>query len=80
MSDVLVHEPFSVITIHDSFACHPNHMNVLRKHYNSVLADLSDSTILDDICSQLYQQEGTVQKCTDESISYLIKNANYGLT
>lgn len=80
VSDVLVHEPFSVITIHDSFACHPNHMNVLRKHYNSVLADLSDSTILDDICSQLYQQEGTVQKCTDESISYLIKNANYGLT
>ncbi|AKG13494.1 DUF4326 domain-containing protein [Moraxella bovoculi] len=80
VSDVLVHEPFSVITIHDSFACHPNHMNVLRKHYNNVLADLSDSTILDDICSQLYQQEGTVKKCTDESISYLIKNANYGLT
>lgn len=80
VSEVLVHEPFSVITIHDSFACHPNHMNALRKHYNNVLADLSDSTILDDICSQLYQQEGRVQKCTDESISYLIRNANYGLT
>lgn len=80
LSDVLEHEPFSVITIHDSFACHPNHMNVLRKHYNNVLADLSDSTILDDICSQLYQQEGKVSKCSNESISHLIRNANYGLT
>lgn len=80
LSDVLKHEPFSVITIHDSFACHPNHMNVLRKHYNNVLADLSDSTILDDICSQLYQQEGRVSKCSNESISHLIRNANYGLT
>lgn len=80
LSDVLKHEPFSVITIHDSFACHPNHMNVLRKHYNNVLADLSDSTILDDICSQLYQQKGRVSKCSNESISHLIRNANYGLT
>lgn len=80
LSDVLKHEPFSVITIHDSFACHPSHMNALRKHYNDILADLSDSTILDDICSQLYQQEGRVTKCTDESISHLIRNANYGLT
>lgn len=80
VSDVLEHEPFGVITIHDSFACHPNHMNVLRKHYNNVLADLSDSTILDDICSQLYQQEGRVNKCTDKSISHLIRNSNYGLT
>ena len=80
VSEVLTHKPFEVITIHDSFACHPNNMNVLRKQYNNVLADLSDSTILDDICSQLYQQEGKVQKCTDESISYLIRNSNYGLT
>ena len=80
VEEILSHEPFSIITIHDSFGCHPNHMNVLRKQYNNVLADLSDSTILDDICSQLYQQEGRVQKCTDESISYLIRNANYGLT
>lgn len=78
VQDVLEHEAFEVITIHDSFACHPNHMNTLRKHYNNVLADLSDSTVIDDILSQLYGEKGYINK--GKSISELIRNSNYGLT
>lgn len=75
---VLSHEPFDVICVHDSFATHPNHCNQLRFHYKEILAELSDSTVIDDILNQLYGDEGTVDK--GESISHCIRSSNYGLS
>lgn len=74
---VLSHEPFDVICIHDSFATHPNHCNQLRFHYKEILAEISDSTIIDDICNQLYGDEDTIDK--GESISQYIRNSNYAI-
>lgn len=74
---VLSHEPFDVICIHDSFAVHPNHCNQLRFHYKEILAELSDSIVIDDILNQLYGDEDTIDK--GESISQYIRNSNYGL-
>lgn len=74
---VLSHEPFDIICIHDSFATHPNHCNQLRFHYKEILAELSDSTVIDDICNQLYGDDDTIDK--GESISHLIRQSNYAI-
>lgn len=75
---VLSHEPFDVICIHDSFAAHPNHCNQLRFHYKEILAELSESTVIDDILSQLFGYRDTVDK--GDSIAEYIRNSNYGLS
>ena len=74
---VLTHKPFEIICIHDSFACHPNNMNQLRMHYNEILAELSDSQVIDDILQQLYGDDDYVER--GESISKYIRNSNYGI-
>lgn len=75
---VLSHEPFDVICIHDSFGCHANHCNQLRYHYKEILAELSDSTVIDDILSQLFGYRDVVEK--GDSISQYIRNSNYALS
>ena len=75
---VLSHEPFDVICIHDSFACHPNHCNQLRFHYKEILAELSESTVIDDILSQLFGYRDTVDK--GDSIAEYIRGSNYALS
>ena len=75
---VLSHEPFDVICIHDSYACHANHCNQLRFHYKEILAELSESTVIDDILSQLFGYRDTVDK--GDSIAEYIRNSNYGLS
>lgn len=77
--ELLEHEPFEVICIHDSFACHANNMNYLRKYYNQTLATLSESTTIDDILSQLYGCKAYIESKGD-SIKDEILNSNYGLT
>lgn len=74
---VLSHKPFEIICIHDSFACHPNNMNQLRFHYNQILAELSDSQVIDDILQQLYGDDDWIEK--GESVSHYIRNSNYGI-
>lgn len=76
---MLEHEPFEVICIHDSFACHANYMNYLRRYYNQILAELSESTVIDDILSQLYGIKGYINT-KGESLKHDILNSNYGLT
>lgn len=75
---VLSHEPFDVICIHDAFGTHPNHCNQLRFHYKEILAELSESTVIDDILSQLFGYRDTVDK--GDSIAEYIRNSNYGLS
>lgn len=75
---VLKYKPFEVICIHDSFACHPNHMNTLRQYYNDILADLCDSHLIDDLLNQLYGDKAIVPK--GELTSDVVRNSNYALT
>jgi hypothetical protein len=73
------HRPFDVVSIHDNFLCHPNNMNHLRKHYNNILADIADSTIMDRIFSDIYKTDVRYQKI-GAFLSSRIKNANYAIT
>ena len=55
-----------------------NHCNQLRFHYKEILAELSESTVIDDILSQLFGYRDTVDK--GDSIAEYIRNSNYGLS
>jgi hypothetical protein len=78
-SQMLEHKPFDVITVHDDFKCHPNYVNHMRWHYKEILADLADSTILDDIFSNLYEKAATYPKLT-EDLGNQIRLSNYSLS
>lgn len=74
---LLQYQPFEIITIHDSFACHANHCQRMRYYYNVILAELSDSTCIDDICSQIYGYRGSIDK--GKSIREYILNSDYAI-
>ena len=44
---------FQLSTIHDCFYAHPNYMELVRKNYREVLAELSQMGIVNDILGQL---------------------------
>lgn len=71
--------PFQLVTVHDCFRCHPNYGNDLRRQYNTILADLNDSTILGFICSQVAEQDVGARK-VGVIPREVILNANYTLS
>lgn len=44
---------FEVVTIHDEFKCHANHMNKLRKHYNIILWEMYHGNLMSDIVEEI---------------------------
>lgn len=78
VNGMLEYKPFEVVTIHDEFKCHPNNMNHLRQQYINILADLADSTLLDDLLSQLHGSTGHFNKLSS-NLGALIRNSNYAL-
>ena len=50
----------------------------MRYHYKEVLADIADSTLIDDLLSQVYGAKGTFRKL--QNIGDLIRNSNYALS
>lgn len=79
VAQMLQHKPFEIVTVHDDFKCHPNHMNWLRMHYRNILADLADSTIVQDILTQLFNEPVAFHKYSTD-LSRYIRRANYALS
>lgn len=79
VKQMLQHQPFDVIAIHDEFKCHPNNMNYLRDHYRNILAELADSELLADLLSQLKGSEGSYQKLTPDLSKHILQS-NYALS
>jgi len=78
LNQMLTHEPFDVVTVHDSFACLPKHMNQLRYHYKEIMAQLADSTILDDIFSSIHGEPMVYEKLST-GLGDKIRNSNYAI-
>lgn len=77
----LQEDPFEVVVIHDSYATHPKYCNQLRRVYADVLADLCDSTIIDDLLNQVYQSKDTVDKYGNtKELAEIIRQSNYGIS
>lgn len=58
---------FEVISIHDDFKCHPNYIGYVKWLYLEILAELAESTILQDIVTEInpkvsfqYASDGTL--------------------
>jgi hypothetical protein len=75
---MLEHKPFTVITVHDSYAASPNNLNHLRKHYRNVLADMAESDMLSDLLTQIDGSTINVNKL-DPTLHKTIRNSSYAI-
>lgn len=75
---MLEHKPFSVIPVHDQFGAHPNNINRVRYWYKEILAEIAESTVLEDLLSQVYGKYIPVRK-RDPHLAKDIRNSNYAL-
>lgn len=78
MERMLDHRPFAIVSVHDEFKCHANHMNRLREAYVEIFAELADSTILSDIFSTLTGFSGHYDKLSHD-LSQHIPSSNYAI-
>jgi hypothetical protein len=79
LDTMLSHKPFPIVTIHDQFAAHANNLNHVRNHYRNVLADLADSTLLDDILSQIHGVVGGKYNKLAPNLGDKIRQSEYSL-
>lgn len=80
VDDMLSYEPFPILTVHDSFGCHANNCNITRYWYKEILADMADSTMLQWILRQLYQDPDGVYEKLSPDLGDKIRNSNYALS
>ena len=78
LTQVLTHEPFEVITVHDSYATHANHCNRVRYWYKEILASIAESNLLESLLSQLLGEDIKF-KPLNPNLGAAIRNSNYGL-
>lgn len=77
----LEHKPFEIITVHDDFKCSPVNANQMRRVYADILGDLVDSTLVDDLLNQVYQDDKVMQKLGDvKELAKIVRESNYGLS
>lgn len=77
----LEHKPFEIITVHDDFKCSPVNANQMRRVYADILGDLVDSTLVDDLLNQVYQDDKVMQKLGDvKELAKIVRQSNYGLS
>lgn len=78
IEDTLTHKAFPLMVTHDDFGCHPNNVQRMREHYNRLLWELYNSTLIQDILEQI---TGTRydQFDYDPKVASQILEANYPL-
>lgn len=72
---------FKLLTIHDSFWCHPNYCNEMRQNYNDIMAEICEMDLLSTILSEITGDELEVVALSDrKKLAAEIRNANYALS
>jgi hypothetical protein len=79
MEEMLDHKPFPLVCVHDEFTAHANNINVLRQQYINLMAELADSTVLDDIFQSLTGAVGTYTKLSSD-LAHKVRGSNYALS
>lgn len=69
---------FEVIHIHDCFGSHPNNMGVIAQRYREILAEISDSSLLNSIVKELSMGKSWFP--IFPSLKHEILNSNYMLS
>lgn len=70
----LAYEPFEVLTVHDCFVVNATNSRRLKEVYNLIIAEMSESRILDDILSQLYGKPVELQVFPDSIYDDVLNN------
>ena len=70
---------FDIGTIHDSFAVHPNNARKLRSVYREELANIADSSLLEEILSAIAGYPVKYQKYSND-LGNLIRASEYALS
>lgn len=71
---------FQLAAIHDSFWASPNNMNDVRYHYKSILAEIADSNLLQNILREASQNPKLKFKKECKKMGKLIRKSNYALS
>jgi hypothetical protein len=79
MIESLPSEPFETLIIHDAIKCLPNYGNDVRQQYNNIMAEISNSNILQYIARTLTGNNKIVVNKI-EDISEDIRNSEYALS
>ena len=69
---------FEVIHIHDCFGSHPNNMGVVAQQYREIMAEISDSSLLNSIVKELSMGKSWFP--IFPSLKHEILNSNYMLS
>jgi DNA-directed RNA polymerase len=69
--------PFDIITIHDGYRCLPHNVPFMRKVYNQIMAEITDSTLLEDIIFELSGLEFRLKK---EFSGSHVMNSEYAIS
>ena len=69
---------FEVIHIHDCFGSHPNNMGVIAQRYQEIMAEISDSSLLNSIVKELSMGKSWFP--IFPSLKHEILNSNYMLS
>jgi hypothetical protein len=78
---LLVREPFEIVTVHDEFKCHANDCNWMRLTYAQIMADLARARVLEDIYEQITGVTPTYDGQHDaDELAALILESNYALS
>lgn len=72
--------PFDLVTVHDCFRSHPNYGNDVRRQYNTILADINDSQLMQFIARQVIKEPHLVYQKGLPISRDVILNANYCLS
>ena len=71
---------FELLTIHDSFWCSPNYAQNIRENYVRILADIADSSLMQDILREVTNDPTLVYKKVGSSLSSSILQSEYALS
>lgn len=72
-------EGIEIVTIHDGFRAHPNHMGRVRHWYREHLAQLAESNYLEQLIHEITGEQVSIRKMSDD-LPTLIRNSTYLLS
>lgn len=76
--ELLNHEPFPLLCVHDAYKAHANDMNYVRQHYIDIMAELADSYLMEDLYNQITHGQAVLEKYV-ENLSTLIRGSEYAI-
>ena len=69
---------FNILTIHDNFLTSLDNINIMRKHYNEICADLYEGNVMAQLVKDLMGIDYDYKQ-KELGLGDLIRNANYSL-